>query len=206
MATAVGSRQDHQASEGLKVKGTQHPLDAGLMEPESLVTFGYEIPDSAGVHDKLDRSSMVASIGIASLLSGRELDRCAASFIVVMAAGAAPLRAAATGQELTSTITSNYFNSEVALRLIGSILLVSITTIVIAVCANMGWHQQMMPRINDAITQTDQDQATGVAGPDEVFVYPQRRRYHTARECHAVTSAKSRPRQYTKCRICALKP
>eukprot|EP00971_Amphidinium_carterae_P069531 1375712-Amphidinium_carterae.2 len=77
----------------VKVKGTQHPPDVGtkylskqgmihaktmlgLMEPESLAAFGYEIPDSTGVRDKLEKTSsiMVASIGIASLMSGRKLE------------------------------------------------------------------------------------------------------------------------------------
>eukprot|EP00971_Amphidinium_carterae_P006155 121195-Amphidinium_carterae.1 len=63
------------------------------MEPESLVAFGYKVPESEGVRDKLQSSgsSMVASIGIASLFSGRELDGLAASFIFVVAAGSAPL-------------------------------------------------------------------------------------------------------------------
>eukprot|EP00971_Amphidinium_carterae_P312035 6202748-Amphidinium_carterae.1 len=70
----------------------------------------------------------------------------------------------------------------------GSIWLVSITSIVIAMCASLSWHQQRMkPQMVDASTQTDQDHTTRVAGPDEVFVYPHGRRYHTAQECHAVT-------------------
>eukprot|EP00971_Amphidinium_carterae_P239260 4749684-Amphidinium_carterae.1 len=116
----------------VKVKGTQHPPDVGtkylskhgmihaktmlgLMEPESLVALGYEIQDSSGIKDQLDRSSsMVASIGIASLMSGRELDRCAASFIFVLAAKTAPLRAAATAatQELVITTSTSYTYSD----------------------------------------------------------------------------------------------
>eukprot|EP00971_Amphidinium_carterae_P268620 5329033-Amphidinium_carterae.2 len=88
----------------VKVKGTQHPPDVAtkylskqgmihaksmLMEPESLAAFGYKVPEAEGVRDKLlssqssmvsSGSSMVANIGIASLLSGRELDGWAVSF------------------------------------------------------------------------------------------------------------------------------
>eukprot|EP00971_Amphidinium_carterae_P151511 3003792-Amphidinium_carterae.2 len=148
----------------VKVNGTQHPPDVGtkylskqgmlraksmggLMEPESLMPFGYKVEDSAGVRDKLVaiadmRSSMVASIGIASLFRGQELNRLAASFISIIAAGTAPMRAAATvtSQELTITTTSSYFNSEITVRLIGSILLVSITTIDYSDC-NVYWHE-----------------------------------------------------------------
>eukprot|EP00971_Amphidinium_carterae_P341260 6479972-Amphidinium_carterae.1 len=119
----------------VKVKGTQHPPDVGtkylskrgmvhakmmlgLMEPESLAAFDYEVPDSVGVRGKLDRSSsMVASIGMASLMSGRELGRCAASFMFVMGAVAAPVRAAATAateaaQELIITTTNTNYLTE----------------------------------------------------------------------------------------------
>eukprot|EP00971_Amphidinium_carterae_P014411 284679-Amphidinium_carterae.1 len=125
----------------------------------------------------------VAGVGMIALLSGRGLDGLAASFIFVIAAGTAPMRAASavTDLGLTVTPTSTYFDSEIAVRLIGSILLVSITTIVIAMCASMSWHQQQRkPQMCAASTQTDQDDATRVAGGDEIFVYPQGRRYHTA--------------------------
>eukprot|EP00971_Amphidinium_carterae_P150117 2975698-Amphidinium_carterae.3 len=41
-----------------------------------------------------------------------------------------------------------------------------------------------------------------VRGPEDTYVYPNGHRYHRARECTAVTSARSNPRHYTKCRIC----
>eukprot|EP00971_Amphidinium_carterae_P275365 5463598-Amphidinium_carterae.1 len=102
----------------VKVKGTQHSSDVGtmylgkrgmlhatsmigLMEPESLVPFGYKVENSAGVRDKPTMSQIgIASIGIASLLSGREPGGLAASCIFMIAAGSAPMRAAATtGQD-----------------------------------------------------------------------------------------------------------
>eukprot|EP00971_Amphidinium_carterae_P153592 3045139-Amphidinium_carterae.1 len=187
-------RQQLVADKTIKLQASE-----GLMEPESLAPHGYEVTDSTGVRDKLDRSKMVASIGIASLISGRELDIAAA-------------------HELTITTTnSNYFDGDVAVSLIGSILLVSITTIVIAARASMSWHQQQVkPQMSDASTQTDQCSATRLgqysydrldAGPEDIVVYQQGRRYHTARECSAVTSAKSNPRQTeycqrTRCRMC----
>eukprot|EP00971_Amphidinium_carterae_P321337 6386830-Amphidinium_carterae.1 len=91
--------------------------------------------------------STVASILIASLLSGREPGQLAASFIFVVAAGLTPMRAAAA----TGTVK----------RLIGSILLVGITTLVIAVCTSMRLHQQhQKPQMMDASTQPDQDDTT----------------------------------------------
>eukprot|EP00971_Amphidinium_carterae_P171988 3410065-Amphidinium_carterae.2 len=59
----------------VKVKGTQHPPDVGTIS-----TWGSRIEDSEGVRDKLTVSQSgnqptiigIASIGIASLLSGRE--------------------------------------------------------------------------------------------------------------------------------------
>eukprot|EP00971_Amphidinium_carterae_P067644 1339606-Amphidinium_carterae.1 len=74
------------------------------------------------------------------------------------------MRAAAAGQEVIITTTlSDYFNFEIAVKLIGSILLdnVGITTIVIAVCTSMRLHQK--PQMRDVSTQTDQGDATRVA-------------------------------------------
>eukprot|EP00971_Amphidinium_carterae_P230760 4579392-Amphidinium_carterae.4 len=177
------------------------------MEPESLAAFGYEVPDSAGVRDKLDKSGLVASIGIASFMSARELDRCAAIFMFVMAAGAAPVRAATTAavQELIITTNSNhYFDGDVA-RLIKSALLVSIITVMTIVCSQLLCSQQRTTTSKrDTSTQTEQTNAMRVSGPgpEDIYVYPKGQRYHTAQECTAVTSARSHPRQYTKCRIC----
>eukprot|EP00971_Amphidinium_carterae_P256082 5084484-Amphidinium_carterae.1 len=60
-----------------------------------------------------DSSIGIASIGIACLLSGRELEGLAASCMFMIAAGSAPMRAAAatTGQgvTMTTTILNDYF-------------------------------------------------------------------------------------------------
>eukprot|EP00971_Amphidinium_carterae_P253780 5037932-Amphidinium_carterae.1 len=145
------------------------------MEPELLVPFGYKIEDSEGVRDKLT-SIGIASIGIASLLSGREPGQLAASFLFIIAAGSAPMRVAAatmTGQEVTITTTTindySYYIDCDLVTMIGSILLVSNTTIVIAMWTSRGLHQQLRkPQMIDASTQTDQGDATRVAGSREV--------------------------------------
>eukprot|EP00971_Amphidinium_carterae_P259941 5157485-Amphidinium_carterae.1 len=63
---------------------------------------------------------LIASIGIASLLSGREPDGLAVSCMFMIAAGSAPMRAAA-GQEVTiaTTTLNDYFNYEIAVTMIG---------------------------------------------------------------------------------------
>eukprot|EP00971_Amphidinium_carterae_P252920 5021261-Amphidinium_carterae.1 len=72
--------------------------------------------------------------------------------------------------------------------MIGSILLVSITTLVMTMCTSMRLHQQLRkPQMMDASTQTDQGDATRVAGSREVYVYYEGRRYHSTAECSAVT-------------------
>eukprot|EP00971_Amphidinium_carterae_P296485 5889709-Amphidinium_carterae.2 len=78
-----------------------------------------------------------------------------------------------------------------------------ITTIVIAVCTSMRLHQQhQKPQMRDVSTQTDQGDATRVAERGEAYVYHQGRRYHTTAECRAVTSARSQPQRYARCRVC----
>eukprot|EP00971_Amphidinium_carterae_P011190 220520-Amphidinium_carterae.1 len=79
-----------------------------------------------------------------------------------------------------ATITDyRHYDGDVGPRLIGSIQLVSITTLVIAVCTSMRWHQQQVkPQMYDASTQTDQSSArecgvTRVIVPEDILVYPQ---------------------------------
>eukprot|EP00971_Amphidinium_carterae_P348624 6490597-Amphidinium_carterae.1 len=194
----------------VEVKGTQRPPDVGtkylskqgmihaktmlgLMEPESLAAFGYEVSDSVGVRDKLDRSSsMVASIRIAILMSGRELDRCAASFKFVLAAGTAPLRAAATApaQELVITTSTSYIYSDGDVAgAIESTLLVSIITVIILVCSQLLWSQQQTTTSRkDASTQTDQlstreCSATRVRSVSTWSAIPQSTRVHSSDKC-----------------------
>eukprot|EP00971_Amphidinium_carterae_P148768 2949592-Amphidinium_carterae.1 len=126
----------------------------------------------------------IASIGIASLLSGREPEGLAASCIFMIAAGAAPVRAAATtGQDSRDA---------------------SMTTVVIAVCTNVRLHQRhQKQQMKDVSTQTDQSDATRVAErAGVIYIYHQGRRYHTTVECRAVTSARSQPQRHTRCRVC----
>eukprot|EP00971_Amphidinium_carterae_P350901 6491800-Amphidinium_carterae.2 len=76
----------------VKVKGTQHPPDVGtkhlskqgmlhaksmlgLMEPEALAPYGYEVPDSSGVRDKLDKSANLVAIIRALSMSGDRWNR-----------------------------------------------------------------------------------------------------------------------------------
>eukprot|EP00971_Amphidinium_carterae_P203992 4048084-Amphidinium_carterae.1 len=121
----------------VKVKGTQHPPDVrtkylrkqgmlhakrllGLMEPEALAPYGYEVPDSSGVRDKLDESAnLVATIGA---LSVRDRWNCTA--------GCAPVRATAS-QEMEIATVMDYrqqSDGDVVWRSMLSTLLVSITT------------------------------------------------------------------------------
>eukprot|EP00971_Amphidinium_carterae_P070468 1393974-Amphidinium_carterae.2 len=68
--------------------------------------------------------------------------------------------------------------------------------------------QQMKPQTRSQGTQTTQSHdreisTTRVREVDDIFVYPHGRRYHKARECRAVTGAKSNPRQYARCQAYA---
>eukprot|EP00971_Amphidinium_carterae_P236060 4685016-Amphidinium_carterae.1 len=111
--------------------------------------------------------------------------------------------------KLVTSTDYHHYDGDVAMRLLGSILLVSIATLVIAVCASMSWHQQQVkPQMCDASTQTDQSNARECSAtrirersydrpdrrPVDIYVYPIGQRYHAARECRAVTSARSHPR------------
>eukprot|EP00971_Amphidinium_carterae_P290538 5768643-Amphidinium_carterae.1 len=108
----------------VKVKGTHHPPDVGtkhlskqgmlhakrmlgLMEPEALAPYGYEVTYSSGVRDKLDKSAnLVATIGALSV-SDREISGIAVSLMFVLAAGYAPVRAAAS-QEMKVVTFMDY--------------------------------------------------------------------------------------------------
>eukprot|EP00971_Amphidinium_carterae_P165396 3278719-Amphidinium_carterae.1 len=66
------------------------------MEPESLRSSGYEIPESSGVRDKLDISAkLITTIGALSV-SDHKISRIPVSMMFVCAAGYAPVRAAAS--------------------------------------------------------------------------------------------------------------
>eukprot|EP00971_Amphidinium_carterae_P209099 4148231-Amphidinium_carterae.3 len=100
----------------VKVKGTQqcqHPPDVGtkhlskqgmlhansmlgLMEPEALAPYGYEVSDSSGFRDRLDKSANLATTIGALSMSDRKISGVAVSLMFVLATGQAPLRAAAS--------------------------------------------------------------------------------------------------------------
>eukprot|EP00971_Amphidinium_carterae_P015040 297115-Amphidinium_carterae.1 len=190
------------------VKGTQHPPDVGtkclseqgnlhaksmlgLMEPEALAPYGYEVPDSSGVRDKLDKSvNLVATIRALSM-SDRKINGIAGSLMFVLAAGYAPVRAAAS-QEMEVVTFMDYRqhnDGDVVWRLMLSTLRVSITTLVIAVCTRLRMcQQQVKPQTCSKGTQTTQSidreiSTTRVREVEDIFVYPNGRRYHRAREC-----------------------
>eukprot|EP00971_Amphidinium_carterae_P330844 6464091-Amphidinium_carterae.2 len=169
----AGGRQDQQIRL-VKVKGTQHPPDVGtkhlskrgmlhakrmlgLMEPEALAPCGYEVPDSSGVRDNLDKSAnLVATIGALSM-SDREIGGLAVSLMFAFAAGYAPARAAASQEMEVVTFTngSQTNDGDVVRGMVMSTLLISITTLVIAACTS--WRlcqQQMKPQTRDQSTQT----------------------------------------------------
>eukprot|EP00971_Amphidinium_carterae_P146891 2911102-Amphidinium_carterae.1 len=63
----------------------------GLMEPDQLAPYGYEVPDSRGVRDKLDTS---ANTTIGSL-SCCKVSGVMTTWMFVIASGHAQVRAAA---------------------------------------------------------------------------------------------------------------
>eukprot|EP00971_Amphidinium_carterae_P067330 1333070-Amphidinium_carterae.1 len=85
----------------------------GLMEPESLAPYGYEVPDSRGVKDRLDTSansttttSSTTPINHIIQTIDRKVGGVTASLMFVLATGQAPLRAAASSEMETTTTTS----------------------------------------------------------------------------------------------------
>eukprot|EP00971_Amphidinium_carterae_P349154 6490869-Amphidinium_carterae.1 len=142
-------------------------------------------------------------------MSDRDVSGSAASLKFVLAAGCAPVRAAASQEMEVGTFTDyRHYDGDVVRRLLVSTLLSSITTLVIAVCTSMRMRQQQVkPQTRITGTQTEQSHdreisAMRVRVPEDVYVYPNRRTYHSARERRAVNGAGSNPRQYTRCRIC----
>eukprot|EP00971_Amphidinium_carterae_P229511 4553604-Amphidinium_carterae.2 len=78
------------------------------MEPEALAPYGYEVPDSNGVRDKLDKSAnLVATIGALSM-SDREIGGIAVSLMFVLAAGYAPARATASQDDSRDGDSNNH--------------------------------------------------------------------------------------------------
>eukprot|EP00971_Amphidinium_carterae_P261037 5178298-Amphidinium_carterae.1 len=97
------------------------------MEPESLAPYGYEVPDSRGVRDKLDTSAnSTTPINHITHTIDRGIEGVSVSLMFVLATGQAPVRAAASQETETTTTTSTVW--EVAL-----LLLLTITILVMAV-------------------------------------------------------------------------
>eukprot|EP00971_Amphidinium_carterae_P207409 4115121-Amphidinium_carterae.1 len=94
-------------------------------------------------------------------------------------------------------------------RMLLSTLLIGLTTLVIATYTSWKLCQQRSkPQMQDQSTQTstphDSDGAQDASDEirEEIFVYPQGKRFHTRWNCRAVTGAKSQPRLYSRCQVC----
>eukprot|EP00971_Amphidinium_carterae_P283733 5633008-Amphidinium_carterae.1 len=130
----------------------------------------------------------------------------------IRAAGYAPVRAAASqAMEVASSMDLSNVNDvgqdSVVRYMIVSTLLISNITLVIAPSWKL-CQQQRKPQTQDQIAQTSPHHdrrviATGAQdATEDIFVYPQGRRFHTRWNCRAVTGAKSQPRQYPRCQVC----
>eukprot|EP00971_Amphidinium_carterae_P096461 1908853-Amphidinium_carterae.1 len=82
----------------------------GLMEPELLAPYGYEVPDSQGVRDRLDTSansttttSSSTPINHITQTIDRRVGGIMTSLMFVLAMGQAPVRAAASSVMETTT-------------------------------------------------------------------------------------------------------
>eukprot|EP00971_Amphidinium_carterae_P240028 4765463-Amphidinium_carterae.1 len=149
------------------------------MEPEALAPYGYEVPDSSGARDKLDKSAnLVATVGALSM-SDRAIGGVAVSLMFVFAAGYAPVRAAASQEMEVVTFMDHRHQSDG--DVVWSMVLSSLL-------------QQMKPPTRDQSTQTTTtlDREIGTTRvrevDDDIFVYPQGRRCHTTWNCRAVKS------------------
>eukprot|EP00971_Amphidinium_carterae_P164438 3260353-Amphidinium_carterae.1 len=90
-------------------------------------------------------------------------------------------------------------------RMLLSTLLIGITTLVIATFTSWKLCQQKRRTpTRDQSTQTSTPHESDGAqdASDDIFVYPQGRRYHNRGNCVAVTGAKSQPRRYSRCQVC----
>eukprot|EP00971_Amphidinium_carterae_P138373 2741779-Amphidinium_carterae.1 len=68
----------------------------GLMEPESLAPYGYDVPDSRGVRDRLDESAnSTTTVNHIKMIGDRKVGGVTASLMFELATGQAPVRAAA---------------------------------------------------------------------------------------------------------------
>eukprot|EP00971_Amphidinium_carterae_P040432 793488-Amphidinium_carterae.1 len=68
----------------------------GLMEPEQLAPYGYEVPDSRGVKDRFDTSAnTVTPVNHTKLVNDRKVGGVVTTLMFMLASGQAPVRAAA---------------------------------------------------------------------------------------------------------------
>eukprot|EP00971_Amphidinium_carterae_P067300 1332224-Amphidinium_carterae.1 len=66
------------------------------MEPEQLAPYGYEVPDSQGVRDRLDTSSNTTiPVNHIRLVNDRKVGGVMTTLMFMLASGQAPVRAAA---------------------------------------------------------------------------------------------------------------
>eukprot|EP00971_Amphidinium_carterae_P151427 3002285-Amphidinium_carterae.1 len=75
----------------------------GLMEPEQLAPYGYEVQDSKGVRDRLDTSAnTVTPVNHIKLVNDRKVG-VMTTLMFMLASGQAPVRAAGSVMETTTT-------------------------------------------------------------------------------------------------------
>eukprot|EP00971_Amphidinium_carterae_P241281 4790891-Amphidinium_carterae.1 len=114
------------------------------MEPESLAPYGYEVPDSSGVRDKLDTSAnSTTPINQITHTIDRRIEGVAVSMMFVLATGQAPLRAVASQEMEIATTTTTSTVRKVALLLI----LLAFTTLVMAVHNRLRMNPQQSQNI-----------------------------------------------------------
>eukprot|EP00971_Amphidinium_carterae_P018150 357907-Amphidinium_carterae.1 len=90
-------------------------------------------------------------------------------------------------------------------RMLWSTVIIGIITLVITtytswkLCKLKG---KTTTRDQSTQTSTLHDSDGAQDAIDEIFVYPQGRRYHDRSNCIAVTGARSQPRRYSRCQVC----
>eukprot|EP00971_Amphidinium_carterae_P080766 1597698-Amphidinium_carterae.1 len=170
----------------------------GLMEPESLKSSGYEIPESSGVRDKLDISVKIFTTIGALGMSDPKFSRIPVSMMFVCAAGYAPVRAAARQAMEVATlqdikVMNDADTYEIMRKLMVSTLLIGITTLVIA--SYTSWklcQQRSQPQTQDKSTQTstphDHESERAQDAIEEIYVYPHKLELQGSHRCEVATA------------------
>eukprot|EP00971_Amphidinium_carterae_P162482 3221008-Amphidinium_carterae.1 len=118
----------------------------GLMEPEQLAPFGYEVQDSLctkvrvqPISGSLDTSANTTMpVNHIKLVNDRKVEGVVTTLMFVLASGQAPVRAAASSVMQTTTTTTSVVLPPLTAMLASWIaLLLSITTLVRAVSNRM---------------------------------------------------------------------